>query len=218
MQTALLRILAIVIFLSVTAFASASQVVQANEVLLSAMSPFEDMIEFALSKNAADVSKALVVADRHASDVSSVLPPPALSEFNTLMKSLHEAVIEKNHHLAARNAVEVFRLLIDNLHAEGLQVPREVSLLDCAGFKLRVLAASQRPNWQDIRETVKETTRWWNAINSKVSQKGLRNAFGSVISGLDDAVTAKNLPLLGFAAQIVLDLVDLIEDDLKTKR
>jgi hypothetical protein len=114
--------------------------------------------------------------------------------------------------------VEVFRLLIDNLQAKYLKVPKEVSLLDCAGFKLRVLAATQRPNWQDIRKTVGEAAGWWNAISSKVSEKGLRDAFDSVIRGLGDAAKLENLPMLRFAAQIDLDLVDLLEGDLTPKR
>ncbi len=75
--------------------------------------------------------------------------------------------------------MEVFRLLIDNLEAKDLKVPKEVSLLDYAGFKLRVLAATQRPDWQAIRRTVGEAAGWWNAINAQVSAKSLRDAFGS---------------------------------------
>jgi hypothetical protein len=97
-------------------------------------------------------------------------------------------------------------------------VPKEVSLLDYAGFKLRVLAATPRPDWQDIRRTVGEAAGWWNAINSQVSTKGLRDAFGSVMRGLDEAAKLENLPMLRFAAQIDLDLVDLLEGALKPKR
>ncbi len=109
-------------------------------------------------------------------------------------------------------------VLIDNLQAKGLKEPKEVSLLDYAGFNLRVLATAQNPQWQDIRRAVGEAAGWWNTIESKVSQKGLRDAFGTSIRGLDDAAKLENLPMLRFSAQIELDLVDLLEGDLRPKR
>jgi hypothetical protein len=213
-----MRLIAIAFLLAVAPSASASQALKANDVLLSAMSPFEDMIEFALAGKDSDISKALVAADRHATDVKKALPAPAASQFATLMEGLHKAATDKDHHEVARSAVEVFRLLSDNLQANDLKVPKEVSLLDYAGFKLRVLAAAQKPDWQDIRKTVGEAAGWWKAINPKVSQEGLRGAFDSVILGLHDAARLENLPMLRFAAQIDLDLVDLLEGDLTPKR
>jgi hypothetical protein len=52
---------------------------------------------------------------------------------------------------------------------------------------------------------VREAAGWWNA-------------FGSVIRGLDDAAKLENISMLHFAARIHLDLVDLLEGDLKPKR
>ena len=218
MQITRLGLLSVAFFLAVTPSALANQAIQANDVLLSATSPFEDMIEFALAGSDSDISRALVTADQHATDVKTALSVSSASEFATLMEDLHRAAADKDHQQVARSAVEVFRLLIDNLQAKGLKVPKEVSLLDYAGFKLLVLAATQRPDWEDIRRTVGETAGWWNAINSQVSENGLRDAFGSVIRGLDEAAKLENLPMLRFAAQIDLDLVDLLEGDLKPTR
>jgi hypothetical protein len=218
MQTTRLSFLAIVIILVVATSVSANQAINANEVLLSAMSPFEDMIEFALAESHSDVSKALAAADQQAPGVKTVLPALAASQFDTLMARLHRAATEKDHHKTASSAVEIFRLLIDNLQAKDLKEPKEVSLLDYAGFKLRVLAAARNPDWKDIRRTVGEAAGWWNTIGSKVSQKGLRDAFDTSIRGLDDAAKLENLPMLRFAAQLELQLVDLLEDDLRPKQ
>ena len=134
------------------------------------------------------------------------------------MADLHRDVTDKDHQKTASSAVAIFRLLIDNLHAKGLKEPREVSLLDYAGFKLRVLASARNPNWQEIRKTVVEVAGWWKVIESKVSQKGLHDAFGTTIRGLDDAAKVENLHMLRFAAQIELDLVDLLETALRPKQ
>lgn len=218
MQLTRLKFLVIVFLVTVSTSASANQAIKLNEVLLGAMSPFEDVIELALAGNDANISKALATADQHVSNVKTSLPPSSASKFATLMDDLHKATTGKDHQKVASSAVEIFRLLSDNLQAEVLDVPKEVSLLDYAGFKLRVLAATQKPDWRDIRKTVDETAGWWSAINSKVSDKGLRNAFGTLIRGLEDAAKINNLSMLRFAAQMDLDLVDLLEGDLKPKR
>ncbi len=218
MQSTRLRFLAVVFLLAVTTSASASQAIKANEVLLSAMSPFEDMIGFALARSDSGVAKSFTAADQQAPEVKTVLTASASSQFATLMADLHRAITDKDHHKTASRALEIFRLLIDNLQAKGLKEPKEVSLLDYAGFNLRVLATAQNPQWQDIRRAVGEAAGWWNTIETKVSQKGLRDAFGTSIRGLDDAAKLENLPMLRFAAQIELDLVDLLEGDLRPKR
>ena len=213
-----LRLVEVAFLLAVMPSPSASQAMKANDVLLSATSPFEDMIESALAESDSDISKTLVAADRQAGNVKTVLPASAANEFAALMEGLHGAVADKDRHEVARRAVGVFRLLVDNLQARDLKVPKEVSLLDYAGFKVRVLAATPSPDWQDVRRTVGEAAGWWNAIKSKVTEKGLRDAFDSLIRGFDDAARLENLPMLRFAAQIDLDLVDLLESDLTPKR
>jgi hypothetical protein len=76
------------------------------------MSPFEDMMEFALAESDSDISTTLAAADQHTTDVKKALSPSAASEFATLMEGLHRAGTDKDHCEAARSAVEVFRLLI----------------------------------------------------------------------------------------------------------
>ena len=79
MQTKALRLFAIFVLLAVTASASASQSVKANETLLSAMSPFEDMVEFALASDDSAVSKSLIAADLQAAGVNKALNTSAAS-------------------------------------------------------------------------------------------------------------------------------------------
>lgn len=212
-----LKFLALSVLLVVATSALHSQANKANGVLLSAMSPFEDMIEYGLAGNAAEVSKALAAAEQDAAKVAKALPVSVAKTFGYLMNNLRDTSTVKNYLEMARNATAIFRLLSDNLQAEALDLPKEVSLLDYAGFNLRVLAASPKPDWRDIRKTVDEAAGWWDAVNSKVSQNGLRNAFGTLIRGLVDAAKSHNLPMLLLAAQMELDLVDLLEGDLKPK-
>ncbi len=191
---------------------------KANATLLRASSPFEDMVGFALAKNDAGITKSLTAADRNAAAVRDALPTTASRQFDTLLQAMHEAATAREHYAVAVSAVEVFRLLIDNLEAGSLKVPKEVSLLDYAGFKLHVLAAAPQPDWAAMRRTVDDAAAWWAAIKSKVSDKGWRAASHPTVRGLERAGKAEHLPMLNFAAQIDLDLVDLLEGHFERKK
>ena len=53
--------------------------------------------------------------------------------------------------------------------------------------------------------------KWWKAIEGKVDDSRLAATFNTSMTGLQQAIKIKDLPFLRFAAQIELDLVDLIE-------
>lgn len=168
-------------------------------------------MEFALAKNFASVEKSLAKADGQAAAVKDALPPASVGEFAGQLQALHKVVVGKDHYAVAVCAVEIFRLLLDHLDATKLKVPKEVSLLDYAGFKLHVLDAAPKPDWDAMRKTVTEAVAWWKAAKPKVSEKGLRDAVESTIRGMQQAAQTENLPMLHFSAQIDLDLVDVLE-------
>lgn len=182
-----------------------------NETLLAATSPFEDLSEFALAKDAAGITKSLAAADSHVAAVRKVLPPAAATQFDGLVKSIHQAATDKQHHALALNAVETFRLMLDNLDAKGLEVPKEILLLDYVGFKLHVLEAATPPDWEAMRKTVADGVAWWATTKPKIHQVALTDAMDTVIHALQEGAKTQNQALLHYAAQMDLDLVDLLE-------
>ncbi len=182
-----------------------------NETLLDAMSPFEDMTEAALAKNRKGVLESLAEAESGAAEVLKALPPSAVKKYEQLLRTIQDASKAKEHYSVSVNAVEVFRLLAESLDGASLDVPKEVSLLDYVGFRLHVITAAKELDWSAVESTVAEGVVWWDAIKEKVDNKGLRDAFNTTIAGLQQAVAQKHLPMLNFAAQIELDLVDLLE-------
>ena len=96
--------------------------------------------------------------------------------------------------------------------------PKEVSLLDYAGFKLHVLDAAPQPDWDAMRKIVTEAVAWWDATKSKVTDHKLRDAFNSTVRGMQQAARTENRPMLHFAAQMDLDLVDLLEKHFESKK
>lgn len=196
---------------------AADDVAKTNQILLSATSPFEDMVGPALSGDDAGLAKMLPEADGQAAGVKRALPPAAVSQFEELLASLHKSVAAKDHYATADGAVRVFKLLVDNVQPGGLKIPKEVSLLDYAGFKLQVLAAAKQPDWDAMQKATTEAAASWNAIKAKVTDKRVRDTVDSTIAGMEKAVKIENLPMVQFAAQIDLDLVDVLEGHFQSK-
>jgi len=191
---------------------------KSNETLLDASSPFEDMVEFALAKNDEGIKHSLAEADRTTAAIHGALPKEATEQFDTLLRLIHTAAAAKQHSAVATHCVETFHLFIENLDPESLSVPREISLLDYAGFRLHTVTAAPEPDWNAVRTTVHDAETWWTAIKSKVSNTGLRDAFESTIRGLKQGAMLEHLPVIDFAAQMDLDLVDLLEEYFESRR
>jgi hypothetical protein len=210
--------ISIVLLLAFALPAAAQEASTANETLLGATSPFEDMVDFALARNDAGITKALADATRQSAAVKAVLSTAAASRFDQQLHTLHKAASGKDYQTLALTAAEAFRLLIDGVRPGNLKVPKEVSLLDYAGFKLRALAIAARPDWNAMRKTATDASVWWHTIEPSVSDKALRDACSSTFAGLREATKNENLPMLHLAVQIDLDLVDLLEQHFERKR
>ena len=198
--------------------ASAGDAQAANDTLLKATSPFEDMVKYSLDRKEAKLAKALATANSQVEAIRGALPAEGKSRFDTLFLTLQKSATATNHYAIAKASFEIFHLLIENLTNEGLKIPIEVSWLDYAGFKLHVLASAPKKDWASMDSTIEDATKWWEAIKMKVAEKNLRYAMDSDIQGLRQSIKSKNLPMLYFAAQMDLDLVDLLENHFEGKK
>ena len=111
----------------------------------------------------------------------------------------------------ALEAVEAYRVLATAKERGKLKIPLEVDLLDYAGFKVKVLATRQPPDWQAMQGTAADAAKDWQAIQEKVADKNLRSVTNTSMAGLSQAAEGRDTAMASFAAQVVLDLVDLLE-------
>lgn len=157
------------------------------------------------------MDRAIAAYHREAASLHDLLGPQDLQRLDELTSEIEEARASGDDHTVAVSAVEAYRVLIGALDREGLVVPAEVSLLDYAGFKLGVQARAAEPDWAAMTRTVGEAEGWWATIDGDVTETGLRDAVDTAVRGMRQAVEAKDTEWAGFAAQVDLDLVDLLE-------
>lgn len=182
-----------------------------NAILFDAMSPYEDLTEYALEQDKGAIESALHSLNDLFSELKNVLPPKTLQ---LLEDAAHKMVISNtNNDFAeiALVAVDSYKFISDQLDASELETPKEVVILDYVGFKIHALLKQQNISWELIAITVKEGVTQWELIKTKVSDKALYDAMDTAIDGLKIASQSQNIPMLKFAAQVDLDLVDLLE-------
>src|SRR5581483_3220626 len=183
-----------------------------NGILLHCTSPYEDLVAPGLANKEKTIPDLLATADKEAEAVKKVLPADAAQEFQSLLQKMHEAAAAKDGRAVALNGMVVYRLLVDHLQADTLRIPKEVDLLDYAGYQLQILAAADKPDWEAIGQVATDASTWWTAIaKPKITNKAVRATVTSAIRGIQQAVQEKNLAMLKFGAQMDLDLVDVLE-------
>jgi hypothetical protein len=182
-----------------------------NAALQAVASRLEDLTEFAEAGDAKSVTRTVLDLERQTESIRAFLNPEAWNRFASLMADIPSKRNSNDFIGVALNAVEAYRVLITSLDKQKLKVPAEVGLLDYTGFKLRVLTQQQAPDWQAMNQVALEAGSYWKTIRSKLTDKALQDLVDTTLSGTGQAVEIQDGAMARFAAQVTLDLVDLLE-------
>jgi len=189
-----------------------------SDILFDAMSPYEDLIEYALADNVAKVKKTIQSLDVSDARLITVLSERAIRYLNSNLEKMVAAEKSSDYAGIALYSVNSYKTIVDELNVAELTIPVEVAILDFVGFKIHVLLKQKNVDWRSIGEVVLEGSSRWNKIKENVSNKALQDTMNTTIDGLQAAVKSKNIEMLKFAAQVVLDLVDLLEGYFEVKK
>lgn len=116
------------------------------------------------------------------------------------------------------NAVEAYGILVQALQPRTMKVPVEVARLDYAGFKLKVLMHGGPKDWSMATAVSRNASADWSAIKARVTDQGLKDAMDVAIDGMRQATASGNAGMAGFAADVDLALVDLLEGHFEAAR
>jgi len=182
-----------------------------NTVLFDAMSPYEDLTEYALDQNMSKVANSISSLDGLIAKLKAVLSNKSIHVLEINVTKMQTAEKKDAYSEIALLAVDSYKILADELDQTTLKVPKQVVILDYVGFRIHALLRQNEIDWHLISETVDEGKSQWEQVKRKVTNKGLYDSLNTTITGLEIASTSKNIDMLKFAAQVDLDLVDLLE-------
>ena len=182
-----------------------------NTALFDAMSPYEDLTEYALDQNMSKVANSISSLDGFIAKLKAVLSNKSIHVLEINVTKMQAAEKKAAYSEIALLAVDSYKILADELDQTTLKVPKQVVILDYVGFRIHALLRQNEIDWHLISETVDEGKIQWEQVKRKVTNKGLYDSLNTTITGLEIASTSKNIDMLKFAAQVDLDLVDLLE-------
>ena len=182
-----------------------------NTILFDAMSPYEDLTEYALDQNKEGIDKTIKSLDGLVDKLKNKLSKKAIQNLSENIEKIKIAKDNVDFPKIALYAVDSYRAISEELDTSTLKIPKEVVILDYIGFKLLALLKQQNVDWSLAKITSNEGVSQWENIKIQTSDKPLRNVMDTAIQGIQVAVNSKNIDMLRFAAQVDLDLVDLLE-------
>ena len=107
-------------------------------------------------------------------------------------------------------SVEAYRALVNEV-SSAHPIPKQVSLLDYAGFKFDALLKADAVDWTEIGRALDFADATWNEIASRVTDATLRDNFANSLTVMRTAADKKNKAEASAAAQRELALVDDLE-------
>lgn len=182
-----------------------------NDRIADAASINEDMVEFALAGEAGKVEEKIAALKQALPGLRTIIGETAYEKVGGQLQAMETHSAKGDMTGVSMAAVEAYKQLELTLDKAALVVPIEVSMLDYSGFKLNALSHAKSPEWADIAASAKEAAGYWKALEGNVADKGLRDLMNSIQLGLDEGVARKDAAQVGFAAQLKLDAVDLLE-------
>ena len=190
---------------------------KSNAVIFNAMSPYEDLTEYALAEKNQKITESLASLKGLLDNLNVVLSKKTIK----ILINKHEKMklAEKNADFPkiALLAVDSYKVISEELDESQLEVPKQVVILDYVGFRIHALLKQKKINWDLIANTVDVGITQWKSIKGKVTNRKLKDSMNTTIYGLKKASDSKNIDMLSFAAQIDLDLVDLLEGFFENK-
>lgn len=184
----------------------------AREKLLDEVASLnEDLVEFALAGNIAKINETANAIGASLSKLKAAVGTRTFAAVEARVRDQRTAIDAGNHTATALASVEIYRLLQDAMNPTARPVPLPVPLLDYAGFKLLALAKADAVDWGIIDATANEAASFWSDVEQRIDSVALRNLLDSIMTGLHDASSARNPAFTAFAAQVLLESVDLLE-------
>jgi hypothetical protein len=177
--------------------------------LLAAAEPFEALTETAFTVTLPSLDRAIATAVATAEHVKPALPPGAQAELKTHLDAIGAARLVDDRAGVAQASIEIYRLFVSN--APSGVIPREVNLLDYAGFRYDADLKAKATAWDDMAEAAAFGHRTWAAIEGRVTDPALHDRMSKALADMVDAAQRRNAGLAADASKRELDLVDLLE-------
>lgn len=192
----------------------------ALEILDRLLSPFEDMTECALDKNAQGMKKGY-------ENTQTLKDSKLLAE--AISKSAYEGIISdidnlqalinaKNYSKVALLSTSIFKKITNNFeYSEYVKNQIHIENLDAMGFELLSLLGRKDLNYTQLQSITEESQKHWMVLRDELKDENSIDAFDLLLKALLRAVINHDKEMIKILASMELALVDIVEKQLQQK-
>lgn len=187
---------------------------EALKILDKVLSPFEDMIEYALDKDVNSMIngyKNILAIEK--SVKSSTLSYKTISSD---IKHVGHYIDTKNYSQVALLSTNIFKNIVNHFaYHQYVENQLHVENLDGMGFELLALLGSKKIDYKQLSSIIENSKQHWIAIRDKVNDKNSQEAFDLLFKAFSQATIKKDNQMIKILASMDLALVDIVEKQLK---
>ena len=184
--------------------------VPANEKLLAAAEPFENLTEMAFASTWAKIDHTMAEAEIAAAGTRQSVAQNKVGKLDTQLAAMKSARRKQDRADLALSSIEVYRVLVSSV-TDSARIPTEVSLLDYAGFRYNADLKSSPIRWDDMAKTIDFAHQQWAPIAPRLKGTAVAKRFEKAVDTMDRAVRLKNHSLAASSVRSESDLVDELE-------
>lgn len=178
--------------------------------LMAAAEPFENLTESAFISDTRKLDDFIAKAKSSADGASKLLSHSEAKVLADHVAAIGSARTRNNRADLAIAAVEGYRTLVSNT-SSNMKVPKQVSLLDYAGFRYQADLKAAPVRWSDTASAVDFADAQWKQISATVSDAALRKKMSDALAAMRSATQSKNAKAAMDSSKQELDLVDGLE-------
>ena len=179
------------------------------------LSPFEDMVEFALEKNEEGISNSFTKVEEAIKEevFSKNLNPENMKLLTPKIEQLKGFVKLKNYEQIALAATDIFEFNISNfVDTKKIENQIRIEHLDYMGFKILALLNQEKIDWQNIEQTISSVQKEWSVLSPNVKDNNLKDSFEYLFNGLHLSAKNKDQKMAEILSSMDLSLVDVLEN------
>jgi hypothetical protein len=202
---------AAIVAVTLALMATTAAPVAANDAMEQAASACEDMIELIGDGDAKAAREKIATLKAAVAKIDTKLDKASRATLTQQIAAIESADKAGNGEAQSLAAVEAFRAIVAAPGRKADPLSVRIALHDYAGFKLAILARNPSPAWDVVAATARDTQENWTRLAPSVKSKGVTDLVTTINKGLQQSVSLKDRNGLAFAAQLTLDVVDVIE-------
>jgi hypothetical protein len=186
----------------------------ALKILNNVLSPFEDMTEYALSKDLPSMHKEYknIGALEDSGLLTQSVNDGVSAQISQDIKTLESYINRQNYSEVTLLSTKLFKTIANNFaYSQYVKNQIHIENLDGMGFEILSLLSKKSIDYEQIQSIINEAQKSWMFLRDDMKDENSIDSFNLLFGALCHATMKHDKEMLKILASIDLALVDIIE-------